>query len=249
MATISPSIAHSSGSPHPPASNITPFPVTREPSTYGAGKRPNLPALATSIGIALLALSAFVTSHPAQPAKRSERLAVLEIKAPPPPAPAKPQDAPPPPPPKAAPVMMPETPLPLRPEAPRITATLVPQPSPPSAGPVATAEPSASPPAPPSPPAIENAGDLSSTMISATPPRYPQESRRKREEGVVLLRLTLGVDGHVAEISVAKSSGHARLDQAALAAVRRWRWSPTRKNGAAVQVKGLVEIPFVLQTR
>lgn len=80
-------------------------------------------------------------------------------------------------------------------------------------------------------------------MIAADPPRYPVESRRKREQGTVVLMVILGADGSVADISVSKSSGFERLDKAALSAVRRWKWSPTRRDGAAVMVRGLVEIP------
>nr|WP_246427285.1 energy transducer TonB [Sphingopyxis panaciterrulae] len=84
-------------------------------------------------------------------------------------------------------------------------------------------------------------------MLSGAPPRYPRESRRHREEGTVVLALTLDVDGSVASISVAQSSGFQRLDEAALRAVRKWRWAPTMRSGQAVKVKGLVEIPFVLR--
>lgn len=235
--------------PPPLSNNITPFPALRERARYGEGKRPNLPVLILSASIAMLALSALMAGHPSEPAKHSERLAVLNIQAPPPP-PAAPQQAAPPAPAK---IILPQTPLPPPPEAPRIAATLLPQPALSAAEPSERAAPSmpsaASAVPSPAPPATENAGDLSSSMMAATPPRYPQESRRKREQGVVILRLLLGTDGQVSEISVAQSSGFSRLDQAALAAVRRWRWSPTRRNGVAVPVKGLVEIPFVLQER
>src|SRR3546814_12104805 len=84
-------------------------------------------------------------------------------------------------------------------------------------------------------------------MLSAEPPRYPRESRRHHEEGIVVLALTLDLDGSVAAISVAQSSGFQRLDEAALRAVRKWRWAPTIRSGQAVKVRGLVEIPFVLR--
>ncbi|WP_252217111.1 energy transducer TonB, partial [Clostridium sp. CMCC3677] len=69
-------------------------------------------------------------------------------------------------------------------------------------------------------------GDLSSKMISAKPPSYPLESRRLHEEGTVVLAVLLSAEGQVAGISIAQSSGSDRLDQAALAAVRKWRWAP-----------------------
>jgi protein TonB len=101
-------------------------------------------------------------------------------------------------------------------------------------------------PAPPAPTGPVSASDLSSTMVSAKPPRYPIESRRKHEQGTVVLTVLVGMDGTVANVSIAKSSGFPRLDSAALEAVARWRWSPTTRNGQPVMVKGLVDIPFVL---
>ncbi|MBB4633185.1 energy transducer TonB [Sphingosinicella soli] len=98
----------------------------------------------------------------------------------------------------------------------------------------------------PAPPTLVS-DDLGATMISAKPPSYPLESRRKHEQGTVVLMLTLGTDGCVADIRLARSSGFERLDRAALGAVRHWRWSPTVREGVAVAVQGTVEIPFVLQ--
>lgn len=84
-------------------------------------------------------------------------------------------------------------------------------------------------------------------MISGGPPSYPVESRRKREQGIVELLLIVGLDGRVEDISVSRSSGFHRLDKAAMHAVRKWRWSPTLRDGVAARVRGIVEIPFVLQ--
>lgn len=130
-----------------------------------------------------------------------------------------------------------------RPSPPPIVATAE-QPQPALPAPVAIKAPAA--PRPASPPTLVS-DDLGATMISAKPPTYPLESRRKHEQGTVVLLLTLGTDGRVADIRVAKSSGHERLDRAALGAVRNWRWSPTIRDGVAVAVRGTVEIPFVLQ--
>lgn len=107
------------------------------------------------------------------------------------------------------------------------------------------------PPAPPAParpaPAPVSAGDLGSRVIEAPPPAYPMMSRRKREQGVVLLNVLLDETGRVAKVTVQSSSGHQRLDRAALDAVRRWRWAPTLVDGVPMQVRGLVEIPFILK--
>jgi protein TonB len=47
--------------------------------------------------------------------------------------------------------------------------------------------------------------------------RYPSAARQRGEEGEVLIHFTVESDGHVIEVTVAKSSGHADLDAAALA--------------------------------
>ncbi|RZJ81213.1 MAG: energy transducer TonB, partial [Brevundimonas sp.] len=77
-------------------------------------------------------------------------------------------------------------------------------------------------------------------------PRYPAESRRKREEGVVRLRVTVAIDGTVKAIAVAASSGFKRLDDAALEAVRRWRFRPKVQDGVSVEALGFIPIPFNL---
>ena len=90
------------------------------------------------------------------------------------------------------------------------------------------------------------AGDLSAKMVSAKPPSYPLESRRQHEQGTVVLAVLLSAEGRVAEVAVSRSSGFRRLDDAALNAVRRWRWSPMVRDGFPVLVRGLVTIPFIL---
>lgn len=65
-------------------------------------------------------------------------------------------------------------------------------------------------------------------------PKYPQLSRKKKEQGTVLLKLLVKADGTVGNINVAKSSGFSRLDQAALQAVKHWRFVPAKQQGKAI---------------
>ena len=102
--------------------------------------------------------------------------------------------------------------------------------------------------APPAPPSLVQGGDLGAQMVAGKPPRYPIESRRKKEQGTVVLSLIVGLDGAVESINVAQSSGSARLDNAARDAVKGWRWKPILRSGQPVRVKGVVEIPFILRT-
>ncbi|WP_226949160.1 energy transducer TonB [Rhizorhabdus wittichii] len=89
-------------------------------------------------------------------------------------------------------------------------------------------------------------GNLDERLLEGRPPRYPVESRRKHEQGTVVVRLLIGTDGRVADISIAQSSGFARLDQAALQAIRGWRWQPIIRDGQPVEVRGLYTMPFTL---
>lgn len=89
--------------------------------------------------------------------------------------------------------------------------------------------------------------NLNTRLLSADPPRYPIESRRRREIGIVVLMVVVDEEGRVGSISIAESSGVDRLDKAALTAVRRWQWSPTVVDGRPIEVRGLVRIPFELK--
>jgi periplasmic protein TonB len=79
------------------------------------------------------------------------------------------------------------------------------------------------------------------------PPPYPALSRRLREEGRVLLRVHVDEAGGVMEVSVATSSGSARLDDAAREAVRRWRFEPARSGERPIEGWALVPVAFELR--
>jgi len=63
----------------------------------------------------------------------------------------------------------------------------------------------------------------------------------------VLLRVELGEDGSVAAARIERGSGHQRLDDAALAAVRGWRCSVPPAFGRAARAVALQPFRFVLQ--
>lgn len=65
-------------------------------------------------------------------------------------------------------------------------------------------------------------------------PVYPQLSRKKKEQGTVLLLILVKADGTVGEIQLKTSSGFTRLDQAAKQAVKRWQFQPALKEGQPI---------------
>ncbi|MBL8733568.1 MAG: energy transducer TonB [Planctomycetes bacterium] len=68
------------------------------------------------------------------------------------------------------------------------------------------------------------------------PPSYPWVAWRRGIEGTVLVQLTIAADGSVTQTTVATSSGNAQLDDAALTALRAWRFAPAPPGDAAPRV-------------
>jgi protein TonB len=77
-------------------------------------------------------------------------------------------------------------------------------------------------------------------------PDYPVPSRRRQEEGIVLLNVLVRPDGLAAAVSLNRSSGYPLLDRAALDAVNRWTFEPARAAGVPVSSTILIPIRFSL---
>ncbi|HEX4406288.1 MAG TPA: TonB family protein [Polyangia bacterium] len=77
-------------------------------------------------------------------------------------------------------------------------------------------------------------------------PEYPLASRRRREEGIVLLTVAVDASGAPMAISLSHTSGHRLLDQAAFDAVRRWTFEPARAAGVPMLSTVTVPVRFAL---
>lgn len=213
---------------------------------YGARSGVNIPAVILIVLLHMLLIFALMQARQHFQRFQERRLSVVNLSPPSPPPAA---ETPPPPPSRpevAAPPPLVHVPVPPMPQV-----ATIPDPAPVAtpAAPLNIAAPVAVQSAPMAMPGTVQAGDIGAQMVAGKPPRYPVESRRKHEQGTVVLALTLGVDGAVETLAIMQSSGFARLDNAARDAVRNWRWRPVIRDGQAVRVKGVVEIPFVLQAR
>ncbi|RLU02445.1 MAG: energy transducer TonB [Ketobacter sp.] len=78
-------------------------------------------------------------------------------------------------------------------------------------------------------------------------PRYPSLSRRRGEEGTVILELLVLKDGSVENVTIKESSGFPRLDKSAMEAVRRWKYNPAKRGGQAIDYRYLQPVTFSLQ--
>lgn len=78
-------------------------------------------------------------------------------------------------------------------------------------------------------------------------PVYPRLSRLHNETGRVVVLVRIGVQGKVQDARIDTSSGHERLDDAALDAARRARFKPFTRNGVAMPA--LAKLPYDFQMK
>ncbi len=127
---------------------------------------------------------------------------------------------------------------------------IAPTPLPPVSEPVAAAPapplPAAAASAPPSPPRVELPSS-DADYLQNPKPSYPALSRRLGEQGKVVVRVLIGVDGTAKQAEIYQSSGYERLDQAALQTVLRWRYVPGKRGGVPEAMWFNVPIHFVLE--
>jgi len=89
-------------------------------------------------------------------------------------------------------------------------------------------------------------GGVSAPRVIYDPdPEYSEEARRAKYQGVVVLWMIVGVDGHPRDIRVSRTLGMG-LDEKAIDAVRKWKFEPALKDGHPVAVQVNVEVTFRL---
>jgi protein TonB len=81
-------------------------------------------------------------------------------------------------------------------------------------------------------------------LIHDVAPQYPTEAGRGRIEGTVVLMAVIGTDGSVKDLRV--ESGLPILAQAAIDAVKQWRYKPYLVNGEPVEIDSRITINFTL---
>jgi protein TonB len=83
-------------------------------------------------------------------------------------------------------------------------------------------------------------------LIERVNPEYPEVARKARVEGIVILEAIITQNGHVENAKVLRGV-HPLLDQAAVNAVRKWRYKPATLNGKPVRVHSTVTVNFKLK--
>jgi protein TonB len=76
---------------------------------------------------------------------------------------------------------------------------------------------------------------------------YPEEARRDRQQGVVTLLVDVSPEGSVLKVSVQRSSGYRKLDEAALRAAKDWKFKAGTMAGQPIRSQVEVPVRFRLQ--
>jgi protein TonB len=89
-----------------------------------------------------------------------------------------------------------------------------------------------------------SSGVAQGLLIREVKPEYPSLARQARIQGSVILQALIGKDGSVQNLRVI--SGHPMLIQAALEAVKQWRYRPYYLSGEPVEVETYINVNFKL---
>ncbi|HXV74981.1 MAG TPA: TonB family protein [Candidatus Polarisedimenticolaceae bacterium] len=105
-------------------------------------------------------------------------------------------------------------------------------------------------PPPESGPLIAGAGDVTNPELiaeSKLEPEYPELARVARLEGNVILQAIIKSDGTVGDVEVLRTNRPGMgFEDAAIKAVRQWRYKPALQNGKPVEVYFTVFVDFKL---
>ena len=81
-------------------------------------------------------------------------------------------------------------------------------------------------------------------LVHKVQPSYPPLARQARIQGTVVLQALIGKDGSIQNLHVV--SGHPMLTNAALEAVKEWKYKPYILNGEPVEVETTINVNFSL---
>ncbi len=204
-------------------------------------QRRQSPVALVVVAAAHVALIVAMLHHQPRFSAAEAALTMVSVITPPRPAPV--EQPPEPPRPKVKRIVKKVAPPPIAAPSPSAISVPPAPPAPPQAEVVATAPPARPAPAPPAPIVLPR---FDADYLQNPPPSYPAQARRMGEQGRVLLRVVVRPDGMPDSVVLRQSSGSARLDEAALEAVRKWRFVPARQGSTPVTAAVIVPIVFSL---
>jgi len=85
---------------------------------------------------------------------------------------------------------------------------------------------------------------MEGNLVHRVDPLYPMIAKQIHLQGTVVVQAFVSADGRIERPNVV--SGHPILGQAALEAVRQWRYRPYYLNGQPIEVETLITVKFIL---
>ncbi|AIF49903.1 energy transducer TonB [Pelosinus sp. UFO1] len=90
----------------------------------------------------------------------------------------------------------------------------------------------------------KSGGIIPPSILSKADPSYPQSARQGGLEGTVVLKVQILETGRAGNISISRSSGHEILDDAAIAALREWRFAPAKDRDSGLAISCYTTLPI-----
>jgi TonB family protein len=84
-------------------------------------------------------------------------------------------------------------------------------------------------------------------LTRSVKPTYPETALRRGTEGWVDVIFTVRTDGSIGDVSVTGAEPAGIFEQSAMAALRRWRYEPVRKEGRAVEQRARLRLRFEIE--
>jgi TonB family protein len=97
-------------------------------------------------------------------------------------------------------------------------------------------------------PAAAPQGFTPPRLVSSVQPEYSERARNAGVQGSVVLNVHVAADGHVDDVEL-RDKLDPDLDQNAVAAVRKWKFGPARRDGEPVAVETTTQIQYTLDKR
>ena len=94
---------------------------------------------------------------------------------------------------------------------------------------------------------ITTAPLFDASYLNNPAPQYPAQAKRRGMEGAVMLNVLVTKAGAAESVTIEQSSGFAMLDNAAMEAVMRWKFTPVRRGNESIEAHILVPIEFKLK--
>ncbi|WP_188397675.1 energy transducer TonB [Sporomusa sp. GT1] len=86
-------------------------------------------------------------------------------------------------------------------------------------------------------------------ILSKVEPAYPDDARQDGFTGTVGVKIEVLANGRTGEVRLARSSGRGSMDEAALQAVRKWRFVPAKDEGSGQAIRCFTTLAVVFKLR